>query len=139
MFFVCLFVQATSAIGEKSKLQADLESTQAALKAKGNVKVCPVPDISLRFGQIVESYSFIFYPFNSQDLIGNSPLQLLHIKTSYNNVVLDEGNNLYLMSLSNLITFLLDNVLILQRSYMLIQVKGGTFNYKQQLKASLIF
>ena len=74
MFFVCLFVQATSAIGEKSKLQADLESTQAALKAKGNVKVCPVPDISLRFGQIVESYSFIFYPFTSQDLIGNSPL-----------------------------------------------------------------
>lgn len=30
--------KATSAIGEKSKLQADLESTQAALKAKGNVK-----------------------------------------------------------------------------------------------------
>lgn len=30
--------KATSAIGEKSKLQADLESTQAALKAKGSVK-----------------------------------------------------------------------------------------------------
>ncbi|KAL9966011.1 hypothetical protein ACROYT_G024018 [Oculina patagonica] len=30
--------KATSAIGERSKLQADLESTQAALKSKGNVK-----------------------------------------------------------------------------------------------------
>lgn len=26
-------------MGERSRLQADLESTQAALKAKGNVKV----------------------------------------------------------------------------------------------------
>ncbi|XP_073237079.1 leucine zipper transcription factor-like protein 1 isoform X2 [Porites lutea] len=30
--------KATSAIGERSKLQADLESTQAALKSKGNAK-----------------------------------------------------------------------------------------------------
>lgn len=30
--------KATSVIGERSRLQADLESTQAALKAKGNVK-----------------------------------------------------------------------------------------------------
>lgn len=30
--------KATSAIGERSKLQADLESTQAALKAKGGTK-----------------------------------------------------------------------------------------------------
>lgn len=34
-----VLLQATSAIGERSKLQADLESTQAALKAKGNTKV----------------------------------------------------------------------------------------------------
>lgn len=38
---VCIYTfQATSAIGERSKLQADLESTQAALKAKGSGKVC---------------------------------------------------------------------------------------------------
>ena len=51
-----------------------------------------------------------------QDLIVNSPLKLLHIflKISCENLVLDQDNNLYLISLSILITCLLDNVWILK-------------------------
>ena len=44
-------------------------------------------------------------PFKSQDLIVNSPFQLQHIslKISYENLVLDQDNNLQLISLSILI------------------------------------
>ena len=57
----------------------------------------------------------MFLPFNSQDLIVNSPLQLLHISSLFNfeNLVFDQDNNFYLISLSILITCLLDNVWIL--------------------------
>ena len=46
----------------------------------------------------------------------NSSLQLLYIsfEISCNNLVLDQDNNFYLICLSFLITFLLDNVWILQ-------------------------
>ena len=54
-------------------------------------------------------------PLTPKDLIVNSPLWLLHISLwiSYENVVLDQDDNFYLISLSSLITFLLDNVWIL--------------------------
>ena len=50
-------------------------------------------------------------PFNSQDLIVNSPLYLLLISLliSYKNLVLDQDNNFYLVHLSILITCLLNN------------------------------
>ena len=50
----------------------------------------------------------------SWDLIVNSPLQLLHISMliSNKNLVLDQDNNFYLISLSILITNLLDSVWI---------------------------
>ena len=53
--------------------------------------------------------------FNSHDLIFNSPFQLLHIslEISYDKLVLDQDNNFYLISLSILVTFLLDTVWIL--------------------------
>ena len=56
-----------------------------------------------------------FYPINSQDLIVNSPLCLPYIsfKISHKNLVLDQDNNFHLISLSILITFLLDNVWLL--------------------------
>ena len=63
------------------------------------------------------------WPVNSQDLFVNSPLYLLPISLSMSseNLVLDQDNNLYLMSLSILITCLLDNVGdIIERSYKLI-------------------
>ena len=52
--------------------------------------------------------------FNSQDLIANSPLWVLHIflYINYENFVLDQHKNSYLISLSVLITYLLDNVLM---------------------------
>ena len=54
----------------------------------------------------------MYSPFNSQDLIVNSPLWLLHIslKISYENLVLDQDNNFYLISLNILISCLLDNL-----------------------------
>ena len=57
---------------------------------------------------------FSFQPFNSQDLIVNSPLLLLHISLliSYENLVLDQDDNLYLRHLSILITCLLDSAWI---------------------------
>ena len=63
------------------------------------------------------------WPVNSQDLFVNSPLYLLPISLSMSseNLVLDQDNNLYLMSLSILITCLLANVGdIIERSYKLI-------------------
>ena len=50
-----------------------------------------------------------------QDLIVNSPLWLLHIslQISYENLVLDQDNSFYLISLNILITCLLNNVWIL--------------------------
>ena len=49
-----------------------------------------------------------------QDLIVNSPLWLLHIslQISYENLVLDQDNSFYLISLNILITCLLNNVWI---------------------------
>ena len=49
---------------------------------------------------------------NSQDLIVNSPLKLLHIslKISHEHLVLRQDNNLYLMSLSILNTCFQCNV-----------------------------
>ena len=57
-------------------------------------------------------FNFAFNPFNSQDLIVNSPLLLLHIslQIGYENLVLDQDNNSYLISLNILITCLLNNV-----------------------------
>ena len=54
----------------------------------------------------------MYSPFNSQDLIVNSPLWLLHIslKISYENLVLDQDNNFYLISLNILISCFLDNL-----------------------------
>ena len=54
----------------------------------------------------------MYSPFNSQDLIVNSPLWVLHIslKISYENLVLDQDNNFYLISLNILISCLLDNL-----------------------------
>lgn len=48
-------------------------------------------------------------------MIVKSPLQLLHIsmKISYENLVSDQDNNLYLISFSILIAFLLDSEWIL--------------------------
>ena len=53
--------------------------------------------------------------FHSQDLIVNSPLQVLYISLyiHFENLVLDQDNNFYLISLSILITCLLDNLWIL--------------------------
>ena len=52
--------------------------------------------------------------FSSQDLIVNTPFKLLHISLwiGYENLVLNQDNKLYLMSLSILTTCLLDNVWI---------------------------
>ena len=52
--------------------------------------------------------------FNSQDLVINSPLQLLHISLLiiYEKLMLDQENNFYLISLSIPITSLLDYVWI---------------------------
>ena len=68
-------------------------------------------------------------PFNSQDLIVNSPLQLLLISLSISqeNLVLDQDNNFYLIHLSILITCLLNNEWIIQGEftcYALLGVKG---------------
>ena len=59
--------------------------------------------------------NFTFYPINSQDPIVNSPLYLLYVsfKISYKNLVLDQNCNFHLISLSILITCLLDNVWLL--------------------------
>ena len=50
-------------------------------------------------------------PFNSQDLIANSLLLLQHISflIGYKNLVLDQDSNFYPISLSILITSLLNN------------------------------
>ena len=50
-------------------------------------------------------------------MIVNSPLQLLHIflLMSFKNLVLDQANNFYLLSLSILITCLPDNVQTFKR------------------------
>ena len=57
------------------------------------------------------------YVFNSQNQIVNSPLKLLHNfrSISYENLVLDQDNNMYLISSSNLTTCLLEKAWILQR------------------------
>ena len=54
-------------------------------------------------------------PLHSQDLIVNSPFQLLHISLyiSSENLVFDQGNNFYVICLNILITCLLDDVKIL--------------------------
>ena len=54
-------------------------------------------------------------PFNSKDLIVNSPLWLLRISLliSYENLVLNQDSNLSLISLNTLITCLLNNIWIL--------------------------
>ena len=56
------------------------------------------------------------HKFNSQDLIVNSPLKLPRVTLwiSYKNLVRDEGNIFYLLSLSILITCSLGSVCILQ-------------------------
>ena len=56
-----------------------------------------------------------FNPLTLHDLIVNSPFQLLNISLEiiYENLLLDQDNNFYLISLSILITFLLDIVWIL--------------------------
>lgn len=46
-------LKATSAIGERSKLQADLESTQAALKSKGNAKVQYIMDLITHLQDVI--------------------------------------------------------------------------------------
>ena len=53
--------------------------------------------------------------FNSHDQIVHSPLWFLYVslKISYENLVLNQNNNFYLISLSILITCFLDNVWIL--------------------------
>ena len=53
--------------------------------------------------------------FDPQDLIVNSPLWLIHISLyiGYENLVFNQGNILYLMTLSILITCLANNVWIL--------------------------
>ena len=50
--------------------------------------------------------------FDPQDLIFNSPLQLLdmYLFISYKNLVINQDNNFSLMSLSINVTYLLDNV-----------------------------
>ena len=55
-------------------------------------------------------------PFNSHDLIVNSPLLLIHIslKICYENLVVDQDNSFYPISESILITCLLYNVWILE-------------------------
>ena len=54
-------------------------------------------------------------PFNSQDLIVNSPLYLLIISLyiNYENLMVDQDNNFYLISLNILITYLLNDEKIL--------------------------
>ena len=62
-------------------------------------------------------------PLYSQDLIVNSPFQLLHLllQISDKNFVLDQENNCYLISLSIAITCLLNNAShIIGKSYMSI-------------------
>ena len=56
------------------------------------------------------------HKFNSQALIVNSPLKLPRVTLwiSYKNLVRDEGNIFYLLSLSILVTCVLDCVCILQ-------------------------
>ena len=56
------------------------------------------------------------HKFNSQDLIVNSPLKLPRVTLwiSFKNLVRDEGNIFYLLSLSILITCSLGSVYILQ-------------------------
>ena len=53
-------------------------------------------------------------PFNSQDLTVHFPIQLQHIslKISYENLVLDQDNNLFQINLSILINCLLNNLWI---------------------------
>ena len=55
-----------------------------------------------------------YYTF-TRDLIVNSPVWMPHIssQTSYESLVLDQDNLFYLIRLSILITFLLDNVWML--------------------------
>ena len=64
---------------------------------------------------IHQGYSVVHVNFNSQDLIVNSPLWLIHISqlSSHKNFLSDQDDNFYLISLSILITCLLDNVWIL--------------------------
>ena len=64
---------------------------------------------------LIASYHFTTELFNFQDLIVHFPLQLLHIslQISYENLVLDHDNNFYLITLSILITCLMDNERIL--------------------------
>ena len=47
---------------------------------------------------------------NFHNLIVNSPLKVLQIQLIMRNLVLDQNNNFYLVSLSIFITFLLGNV-----------------------------
>lgn len=59
------------------------------------------------------------YPLNSQDLILNSPLEVLHISLlmSVKKMVLDRNRNFYLISLSIFITWLLDAVWIFRERF----------------------
>ena len=69
----------------------------------------------------------MYSPFNSQDLIVKSPLWLLHIslKLSYENLVLDQDNNFYLISLSILITCLLEKIRLSLREVTRQSLGGG--------------
>ena len=81
-----------------------IEHTQPALKSSERTSF-----------EIFKS-TFSPQPFNSQDLIANSPIQLLRIFLQFSdkNSVLYPYNNLYLIRFSNLITCLLIVVWILQ-------------------------
>ena len=65
-----------------------------------------------------------FEPFNSQDVVANSPLYLLHItfKIDNQNLLSDQIKNFFQINLSIFITRFLDNVwiIIIGRSYMFI-------------------
>ena len=67
------------------------------------------------------------YPFNSQDLIVNLPLLLLHISLliSYKNLVLDQDNNFGLIKFGySHYLFAGQCIDVIGRSYMLITSRG---------------
>lgn len=77
------------------------------------------------------------YPLNSQDLILNSPLEVLHISLlmSIKKMVLDRDRNFYLISLSIFITWLLDTVWIFRERFYANQfwaLKGSWISKKSK-------
>ena len=74
-----------------------------------------VPHSRNKLGRKKSVWGIFFLLFHSRDLGVNSSLSLLLISSlvTYQNLVLDQDNKLYLTSLSILITCLLNNVWIL--------------------------